>query len=130
MGGRHDHKALYLHGGSSGIAFRSSFQRKKQIEVHGLSKTITEFNEPKVHYTSWPQAIIYATTASYSRDTRLPSGWKMEEFKRAWNNYSLPMELNYKKSEPMQVAMLLTVIGEEVRDVFLAFTDWTAGDDS
>ena len=33
------------------------------------------------------------------------------------------MELNYKKSEPMQVAMLLTVIGEEVRDVFLAFTD-------
>ena len=36
-----------------------------------------------------------------------------------------------KKSEAVQVAMLLTVIGEEGQEVFLTSTDWTAeGDDS
>ena len=34
-------------------------------------------------------------------------------------------ELN-KKLEAVQVATLLTVIGEEVREVFSTFTDWAA----
>ena len=46
--------------------------------------------------------------------------WK--RFKRAWTNYSLATELD-KKSEPVQVATLLTVIGEEAREVFATF-DW------
>ncbi|KAL9977292.1 hypothetical protein ACROYT_G014681 [Oculina patagonica] len=41
----------------------------------------------------------------------------------AWNSYSLATELN-KKSEKVQVATLLTVIGEEARDVYSTFTDW------
>ena len=47
--------------------------------------------------------------------------WK--KFKRAWTNFSLAIELN-KKPEPVQVATLLTVIGEEVREVFATFADW------
>jgi len=47
--------------------------------------------------------------------------WK--RFKRAWTNYTLATELD-KKSEAIQVATLLTVIGEEAREVFATF-DWT-----
>ena len=47
--------------------------------------------------------------------------WK--RFKRAWLNYSLAIELG-KKSEKVQVATLLTVIGEEAREVFATFADW------
>ena len=47
--------------------------------------------------------------------------WK--KFKRAWTNFSLAIELN-KKPEPVQVATLLTVIGEEAREVFATFADW------
>ena len=36
-----------------------------------------------------------------------------------------------KKSEDLQVATLLTVIGEEAREVYATFTDWTTeGDES
>ena len=45
----------------------------------------------------------------YWISTRFPSIRKVEKFKRAWNNYSLAVELN-KKSEAIQVATLLTVI--------------------
>lgn len=61
-------------------------------------------------------------------DTNAADKWK--KFKRAWTNYSLATELN-KKSQPIQVATLLTVIGEEARKVFSTFTDWTdEGDDA
>ena len=52
--------------------------------------------------------------------------WK--QFERAWKNYALAMELN-KKSEKIQVATLLTVIGEEAREVFSTFTGWDNEDD-
>ena len=67
----------------------------------------------------------------YWISTRFPSIRKVETFKRAWNNYSLAVELN-KKSEAIQVATLLTVIhvGEEAQ-VFSTFTGWAAeGDNS
>ena len=54
--------------------------------------------------------------------TQAADNWK--RFKRAWTNYALAIELN-KKSEKVQVATLLTVIGEEAREVFGTFTDWT-----
>ena len=45
-------------------------------------------------------------------------------------NFSLATELN-KKPEPVQVATLLTVVGEEAREVFATFTDWAEeGDDA
>ncbi|XP_022809511.1 uncharacterized protein LOC111346488 [Stylophora pistillata] len=49
---------------------------------------------------------------------------KWKKFHLAWTSYSLATELN-KKAQPVQVATLLTVIGEEARDVYSTFTDWT-----
>ena len=54
-------------------------------------------------------------------DQNAAERWK--KFKLAWNSYSLATELN-KKSEKVQVATLLTFIGEEARDVYSTFTDW------
>lgn len=68
------------------------------------------------HYTLPPPAPLDI------HDTNAADKWK--KFKRAWTSYSLATELN-KKSEPIQVATLLTVIGEEAREVFSTFTDWT-----
>ena len=48
---------------------------------------------------------------------------KWKRFKRAWTNYVLAIELD-KKPEAVQVATLLTVIGEEAREVFSTFGDW------
>ena len=53
---------------------------------------------------------------------------KWKKFLLAWNNYSLATELN-KKTEGVQVATLLTVIGEEARDVYSTFSDWAEADD-
>ena len=54
--------------------------------------------------------------------------WK--KFKCAWLNFSLATELN-KKQEPVQVVTLLTVVGEESREVFATFMDWAEdGDDA
>ena len=52
-------------------------------------------------------------------NTNVSEKWK--RFKLAWDSYSLAIELN-KKSEAIQVAMLLTIIGEDARDVFSTFT--------
>ena len=41
----------------------------------------------------------------------------VDKFNMAWMNYSLVTELN--KTEAVQVATLLTVIGKEACDVFL-----------
>ena len=65
-------------------------------------------------------------TALEIHDLQAAEKWK--KFKRAWDNYSLATELN-KKAETIQVATLLTVIGEEAREVFATFT-WTTADDS
>ena len=55
---------------------------------------------------------------------------KWKKFKCAWTNYAMATELN-KKSQAVQVATLLTVIGEEAREVFSTFTDWASdGDDA
>jgi len=55
---------------------------------------------------------------------------KWKKFKMAWIHYSLATELS-KKSEEVQVAILLTVIGEEAREVFSTFTGWTkVGDEA
>ena len=48
---------------------------------------------------------------------------KWKKFRLAWTNYALAAELG-KKSEAVQVATLLTVIGEEARDVYSTFTGW------
>ncbi len=48
-------------------------------------------------------------------DSNVSEKWK--QFKLAWDSYSLATELN-KKSEEVQVATLLTIIGEDGRHVF------------
>ena len=60
-------------------------------------------------------------------DAQAAEKWK--KFKLAWTNYSLATELN-QKPEAVQVATLLTVIGEEARDVFSTFTEWHNADDN
>jgi len=57
--------------------------------------------------------------------TQAAERWK--RFKTAWTNYSITTGLN-EKEEAMQVATLLTVIGEEAREVYTTFTWSTAGD--
>ena len=59
-------------------------------------------------------------------DTNAAERWK--KFRLAWTNYALATELG-SKPESVQVATLLTVIGEEARDVFSTFGDWAAGGD-
>ena len=44
-------------------------------------------------------------------------------FLLVWENYALATELN-KKSEPVQVATLLTLTGEEAREVYSTFNTW------
>ena len=60
-------------------------------------------------------------------DSNAADKWK--KFIRTWTNYSLATELN-KKSEPIQVATLLTVIGEDAHKVFSTFTNWDSDDDN
>ena len=43
-----------------------------------------------------------------------------EKFDFAWSNYALATELN-EKAEPEQVAAILTITGEEARDIFSTF---------
>ena len=47
-----------------------------------------------------------------------------EKVKLTWDDYALAAE----KSEAIQVATLLTVVGEEARQVFSTFAFTTAGD--
>ena len=51
-------------------------------------------------------------------DPQAAEKWK--RFRRTWDNYTLATGLN-DKSEEVQVATLLTVIGEEAREVFSTF---------
>ena len=60
-------------------------------------------------------------------DVKVAEKWK--KFRLAWDNYTLATELD-KKAEKVQVATLLTIIGEEARDVFSTFTDWADEDSS
>ena len=59
-------------------------------------------------------------------NTNVSEKWK--RFKLAWDSYSLATELN-KKSEAIQVATLLTIIGDDARDVFSTFT-WESAEDA
>ena len=56
------------------------------------------------------------------------AGEKWKRFKRAWDSYTLATGLS-EKAEDVQVATLLTVIGEEAREVYSTFTGWEHADD-
>ena len=64
-------------------------------------------------------------TALEIHDAQAGERWR--RFKAAWSNYSIATTLN-TKDESVQVATLLTVIGEEAREVYSTFTWDTAGD--
>lgn len=59
-------------------------------------------------------------------DPQVAEKWK--RFKRTWSSYALATGLG-AKDEAVQVATLLTVIGEEAREVFSTFTNWTTDGD-
>jgi len=48
---------------------------------------------------------------------------KWKKFRLAWENYTLATGLN-KKVQPVKEATLMTVIGEDAREVCSTFTDW------
>ena len=73
-----------------------------------------------------PQCVLPPPSPLDIHDANAADKWK--KFKRAWTNYSLATELN-TKSQSIQVATLLTVIGEEAREVFSTFTDWSSEGD-
>lgn len=60
-------------------------------------------------------------------DSQAAEKWK--RFKRAWASYSLATGLN-EKAQNVQVATLLTVIGEEAREVFATFSWAAVGDEN
>ena len=60
-------------------------------------------------------------------DSQAAEKWK--KFKRAWENYVMETELN-KKLDQVQVAMLLTVTGEDAQKVYSTFTNWEAEGDA
>ena len=97
-----------LHGGSeSGNESTTSTPRSEDTSS-SQSTMATGFNLPPP-----PPLEIH--------DDNIAEKWK--KFRLAWSNYSLATELN-KKTEAIQVATLLTVIGEEARDVYSTF-DWS-----
>jgi len=60
-------------------------------------------------------------------DANASDKWK--KFYHAWSSYVIATELDKKADlEAVQVATLLTVIGEEAREVFATFT-WTNEED-
>ena len=60
-------------------------------------------------------------------DANAAEKWK--KFALVWRSYALATELS-EKDEKIQVATLLTVIGEEAREVYSTFTDWESEGDN
>jgi len=58
----------------------------------------------------WVTVCLHHLLRRFMASIYTPEKWR--KFYRAWSSYSIVTELN-KKSEALQVAILLTVIGEE-----------------
>ena len=107
-----DSTQLYisLHGVRGGISRPKS---KKQPDRKG-------YNKAGGHYTLPPPAQLEI------HSNRAWKKWK--GFKRAWDSYALATGLN-EKAEDVQVSMLLTVIGEEAREVYSTLNGWENAED-
>ena len=66
-------------------------------------------------------------TALDIHDVNAADMWR--KFLNAWTNYALATELD-SKPQPVQVATLLTVIGEDSREVYSTFKDWAVDGDA
>ena len=68
---------------------------------------------------------------SYHKEAASEVSWRaaLVRFRRAWDNYSLATGLS-EKAEEVQVATMLTVVGEEAREVFSTFAGWEHEGDS
>ena len=89
-----------LHGGSGGIVGTTTSEPTTTQSTMATGFTLTLPPALKIH------------------DGNVAEKWK--KFCLAWSSYALATELK-KKSEPVQVAALLTVIGEDARDVYSTF---------
>ena len=72
------------------------------------------------HYTLPPPALLEIHSDQ--------AGEKWKHFKQTWDSYALATGL-CEKAEDVQVATLLTVVGEEAREVYATFTGWEHPDD-
>ena len=54
-------------------------------------------------------------------DSNAADEWR--KFPAGWENYALATELG-DKPQPVQVATLLTMIGEDGREIYSTFRDW------
>ena len=89
-----------LHGGSGGIVGTTTSEPTTTESTMATGFTLPPPPALEIH------------------DGNVAEKWK--KFHLAWSNYALATELN-KKSEPVQVSTLLTVIGEDTRDVYSTF---------
>ena len=89
-----------LHGGSSGIAGTTTSEPTTTQSTMATGFTLLPPPALEIH------------------DGNEPERWK--KFRLAWSSYALATELN-KKSEPVEVATLLTVIGEDTKDAYSTF---------
>ena len=96
---------------------------KSQVgNVTANQKTeVFDFNMEVGNYSLPPPAMLEI------HHTQAAERWK--RFKTAWTNYSIATGLNGKE-EAVQVATLLTVIGEEAREIYTTFTWSAAGDET
>ena len=80
-----------------------------------------------LHYAAADMLMTFpAPQVLETHDANAAERWK--KFCLAWMNYALATELG-SKPESVQVETLLTVIGEEARDVFSTFGDWAVAND-
>ena len=111
---------------------RPSDATQLHSSLHGVRGGIrgpSPKNDPVGKATIWRQAITHSRLRA-TRDPQRPSrGGEGKRFKRAWDSYALATGLN-EKAEDVQVATLLTVIGEEAREVYSTFTGWENAGDS
>jgi len=97
-----------LHGGSGGIP-TAIYHLPNQVSLRTHTHNLLKF-VPKMasNYNMLPPPPILEI-----HDTQAAEKWK--RFKRAWTNYSLATGLS-EKAESVQVATLLTVIGDVTRN--------------
>ncbi len=116
---QYDRALLYrtsasLHDGSGGIARFPPYcvaQRWRNDEGGGVHQSVMAVSN----------YVLPPPPALEIHDHQASEKWK--KFKRAWDNYLLATGLS-EKTEAVQVATLLTVIGEEAREVFSTFSGW------
>ena len=108
---------------------KSLLENSNRVFLHGGSRW-SSFSGPILH-KAYPNRVekVWHRDMHYHRHPlsrfipQTPQRNAGKKFLLAWENYALATELT-KKAEGVQVATLLTVIGEEAREVYATLNDW------